>query len=94
MATKINIRIDNREWNLELPGKATNEQVQAAIRDITSAYPIYRQKLISIERTGWVHERLAPIADGWLSVNPAWRYGLYWVSGAMIGVAVLLYRMS
>lgn len=88
--TKISIRIDNREWHQELPGNASDDQVQAAIRDITEAYPVYTRKLVHVERTGWVAHYLAPIADGWLAINPIARGVLFAASVALIVAGLVL----
>jgi len=90
MVTKINIRIDSREWNVELAGRSTPAEIQAAIKEYTDAYPVYTKKYISVVQHGWLYDHLAPIADGWLAVNPIVRFGCYFVGAAMFGVAVYL----
>jgi len=88
--TIIHIEIDGRDWTQELPGSASDEQVRLAIRDVTDAYPVFTRKYITITRTSWLYRHLAPIADGWLALNPAVRWGLYSVGCALFGIAVYL----
>jgi hypothetical protein len=88
--TRIHIQIDSREWDFELLGRATTTDIEAAIRDITSAYPNYMTKEIRIEDTSWSARHLAPLADAWLSANPVGQIILAFVGGAMVGVAIWL----
>jgi hypothetical protein len=90
MVTKIHIKIDSREWDVELRGNATNGEVQAAIADITKAYPLFTLKLITVTHSGWLYDHLAPVADGWLAVNPWVRWGLVVFAAALVGTSLVV----
>lgn len=92
MVTKVHIKIDSREWDWEMSGRSTSAQIAAAIHDITDAYPVYTSSSVIVVQHGWIYGHLAPIADAWLSVNPAIRYGLYAGAPAATALGAWLLR--
>lgn len=87
--TRIHIQIDNREWDFELPGRATSDDIAAAIADISLAYPMYTTKTVTITDSGWVARNLGPIADRWVAANPIMKLVGTWAFASLAIAAAI-----
>lgn len=83
---RIDIRIDQREWKLELR-TADKVEVREAIGRITDQYPAYRAKMITIEAEGDVNRWFRTNIDRWIAA-PGWvRVVTYLAFGLAVGTA-------
>lgn len=76
MVTHINLRLDTREWDIDLDGAATMTEVKKAIEPMLAAHPHVNMLLI-VTRTGRV------------PINWA-RLGLWYAVSAMLAMACWL----
>lgn len=89
MITHIKIDIDGHQWERNLRGKVRPKVVAAAIADVTSAYPTFTRKLITITYISRTRTCLTWIADRWLAVRPAIRLAWFVIALTMIVIGLL-----
>lgn len=88
--TRINLRLDTREWNWELAGNLTPGAVKDLVEPVKAANP-HTASFLTVTRTPrWV-DVATNVADWWLGWNGLVRFAAYFVAGAMLGVGVWLH---
>lgn len=81
--TRINLRLDTREWNWELAGNLTPNAVKALVEPVKAANP-HTASFLSVTRTPrWV-DVATRVADWWLARSGWLRLAAYALATALL----------